>query len=117
MKFIPAAEGQVLHRLELTRRNLEVLIAKLDDSESKRQLVDRDWHVVVQAREDHVPHEGCDEGELCDNMQQGAYLEGSLIASAIDSKQCVEVVPVENEVHYADRAPGPMFMPSTGEMI
>ncbi len=54
MKFIPAEDGQVLHRLELSRRNLEILLAKLDDPLSKRQLVDPDWHIVVAATEDAV---------------------------------------------------------------
>ena len=84
MKFIPAENGQVLHRLELTRRNLQVLLAKLDDPLSKRTLADPDWHIIV---------------------------------SATESDQCVEVVPVENDVHYADREPGKMYMPSSGETI
>lgn len=97
MKFIPAEDGQVLHRLELTRRNLEVLLAKLDDPLSKRQLVDPDWHVIVAATEDHI------------ETDKGYFVPGA--------GQCVEVVPVENEVHYADRAPGAMYMPSTGETL
>ena len=117
MKFVPAAEGQVLHRLELTRRNLEVLLAKLDDPLSQRQLLDPDLYVVVAAKEDHVPHEGCDVGELCDGMEQGRLDGDSFIVGALGSHECVEVVPVENEVHYADRAPGAMFMPSTGETL
>lgn len=77
MKFIPAAEGQVLHRLELTRRNLEVLLAKLDDPLSQRQILDDVPVGIVAAVEDH---------------------------------QCLEVIPVENEAHYHDREPGPMYI-------
>jgi hypothetical protein len=59
--------------LELTRRNLEVLLAKLDDPLSARTLLDPDGCIYVRA--------------------------------------------VENEVHYADRPPGEMYMPLTGEVI
>lgn len=97
MKFIPAEDGQVLHRLELSRRNLEILLAKLDDPMSKRQLVDPDWHIIVAATEDAV------------ETDKGYFVPGH--------GQCVEVVPVENEVHYADRAPGAMYMPSTKETL
>ena len=97
MKFIPAEDGQVLHKLELTRRNLEVLLAKLDDPLSHAALKDPDWHIVVNAVEDHV------------ETDKGFFVPGH--------GQCVEVVPVENDVHYANRAPGPMYMPSSGETI
>lgn len=96
MKFTPAEEGQVLHRLELTRRNLEALLAKLDDPLSKRALVDPDWHIVVNATEDGIVE-----------TDKGLFVPGF--------GQCVEVVPVENEAHYKDRAPGEVYMPSTGE--
>ncbi len=56
--------------LELTRRNLESLLAKLDDPLSARSLIDPDHRIMVRA--------------------------------------------VENDEHYQDRAPGAVFMPSTG---
>lgn len=102
MKFIPAEEGQVLHRLELTRRNLEILLAKLDDPLSKRQLVDPDWHVIVGATEEH-------DQSITVETTKGYFVPGA--------GQCVEVVPVENEAHYATREPGAMYMPSTKETI
>lgn len=98
MKFIPAEDGQVLHRLELTRRNLEILLAKLDDPLSKRTLVDPDWHIIVTATEDGIVE-----------TDRGYFVPGR--------GQCVEVVPVENEVHYANREPGKMVLPSTGEVL
>jgi hypothetical protein len=73
MKFIPAPEGYKLHRLELTRRNLEALLKKLDDPLSARALLDPDTTIIVSA--------------------------------------------VENEAHYADREPGAIYMPSTGETL
>lgn len=57
--------------LELTRRNLETLLAKLDDPFSARMLVDGDQKIAVRA--------------------------------------------VENDEHYADRPPGRVYMPSSGE--
>jgi hypothetical protein len=59
--------------LELTRRNLETLLMKLDDPLSHRTLLDPDGVILVRA--------------------------------------------VENEAHYAAREPGPIFMPSTGELL
>lgn len=37
--------------LELTRRNLEGLLAKLDDPSSVRALIDPDWRIEVRAVE------------------------------------------------------------------
>lgn len=49
MKF---TESDSLHELELTRRNLEVLLAKLDDPQSSRTLVDPGIRIRVKAVED-----------------------------------------------------------------
>jgi hypothetical protein len=68
MKFIPSDDTPTL---ELTRRNLETLLAKLDDPKSLRTLLDPDEHIYVRA--------------------------------------------VEDAEHYADRKPGTVFMPTTGE--
>lgn len=57
--------------LELSRRNLETLLAKLDDPRSSRTLIDPDNKIAVTA--------------------------------------------VENDEHYADRAPGEVYMPTSGE--
>jgi hypothetical protein len=60
MKFIEGHETR-LHVLELTRRNLETLLAKLDDPNSARTLVDGARWVIVKAVEneehydDHRP--------------------------------------------------------------
>lgn len=70
MKFIEGwhdGNGQ-RHVVELTRRNLTVLLAKLDDPLSGRSLLDMDAKIYVKA--------------------------------------------VEDDDHYADRAPGPMYMPT-----
>lgn len=70
MKFIPSNSDKA-PTLELTRRNLETLLAKLDDPLSQRTLLDPDDKVYVRA--------------------------------------------VEDDQHYGDREPGPVYMPSAGE--
>lgn len=51
MKFDEREPHQELHYLELTRRNLETLLAKLDDPLSNRTLIDRDDQIAVKAVE------------------------------------------------------------------
>ena len=72
MKFIDADHGGLV-TVELTRRNLESLLAKLDDPASVHTL--------------------------------------------FDGQNKVQVVAVENEEHYSDRAPGPVYMPTSGEFL
>jgi hypothetical protein len=77
MKFIekalvPTRDGEGICILELTRRNLQTLLDKLDDAASGSALIDPDGKILVRA--------------------------------------------VENEEHYSERAPGAIFMPSTGEI-
>jgi hypothetical protein len=67
VKYIP--EGRGLPVLELTRRNLETLLAKLDDPDSARTLL----------------------------SPQGPGL------------RLIAVVAVEDDAHYADRAPGATY--------
>ena len=50
MKF--DTEAQPFPLLELTRRNLEALLAKLDDPVSQRVLIDPDHTIAVRAVED-----------------------------------------------------------------
>ena len=72
MKFIEAAQSTTgLPTIELTRRNLEILLAKLDDPLSNRTI----------SKSGHAVH------------------------------------AVENDAHYADREPGAMYLPSTGETL
>lgn len=71
MKFETYGTGHFV--LELTRRNLQALLDKLDDPISARTLTKTD--------------------------------EGGFII----------VRAVEDDEHYSDRAPGAVYMPSTGE--
>jgi hypothetical protein len=59
--------------VELTRRNLETLLAKLDDPLSAKMLIAPGRIIAVRA--------------------------------------------VEDDEHYSDRIPGPIYMPSSGETI
>lgn len=61
------------NRIELTRRNLEILLAKLDD-----------------------PASACTIAEGTTGFR---------------------VTAIENDAHYADRSPGAMYMPTTGETL
>jgi len=75
MKYQPGEPA----RLELTRRNLTTLLAKLDDPASNRTL-----------------------------MKQQEAAEGDA---------WIVVVAVEDQAHYADRAPGEVYMPTSGETL
>lgn len=70
MKFNNSGQMPIL---ELSRRNLETLLAKLDDPASARTLVAPTHDIAVRA--------------------------------------------VENEEHYSDRAPGTVYMPTSGETL
>lgn len=63
MKFIPDEIG-AMHTLELTRHNLQVLLAKLDDPLSKRTLIDPDWMIRVVAVENEQHYSGREPGEV-----------------------------------------------------
>lgn len=92
MKYIEAVDSPwALPTIELTRRNLQILLAKLDDRLSNRTFVNDGY--AVRAVED-LPDPGL-----------------TLIADGH------AVHAVENEAHYSDRDPGLMYMPSTGEYI
>lgn len=75
MKFdVERVGGGEIHTLELTRRNLQALLDKLDDPRSAATLGKTGEH------------------------------EGYIFVKA-----------VEDEAHYSDRAPGEVYMPTTGE--
>lgn len=53
IRHLPAEGSAWSITVELTRRNLEVLLAKLDDPDSKRTIIDGTDSVVVRAVENH----------------------------------------------------------------
>ncbi|AER47620.1 hypothetical protein DS6A_66 [Mycobacterium phage DS6A] len=118
MKFIDSTDAAP--RLELTRRNLETLLAKLDDPLSGRTLIAPGgelWVTAVESRagrplprQAHIDREdltlllsALDEGDPCWAQLTVPFRHGAL-----------EVAAVENDAHYSDRPPGPIYMPSTG---
>ena len=65
MKYIePTLETEMYPILELTRRNLEVLLAKLDDPESKATLVDPDDKIAVRAVENEEHYSDRPPGQM-----------------------------------------------------
>jgi len=60
MKYIDGP----LPTVELTRRNLEILLAKLDDPQSVRMLVDGDNRVCVRAVENEEHYADRDPGAM-----------------------------------------------------
>jgi hypothetical protein len=91
MRYVPAEDSPyAMPTIELTRRNLEILLKKLDDPLSKRTIQNDGWSVT--AVED-IPR------------------DVALIANGH------AIMAVENEAHYQDRPPGEMYMPSTGEIL
>lgn len=66
-------------RLELSRRNLETLLAKLDDPASVRTLTKQE--------------------------------------DAVDGDEVIQVSAVEDDAHYSSRAPGEVYMPTSGERL
>lgn len=62
MKYIPSDKGAPI--VELTRRNLEVLLRKLDDPLSQRTLLDPDGRVYVRAVENEEHYSDREPGEM-----------------------------------------------------
>jgi hypothetical protein len=52
MRYIPKIEEDDIPVVELTRRNLTVLLEKLDDPLSFKMLIDPDHQIAVRAVED-----------------------------------------------------------------
>ncbi|CDO30884.1 hypothetical protein [Mycolicibacterium porcinum] len=104
-------------RVELTTRNLQALTDKLDDARSARTLgspcglvriraVERSGRTAMQA------DAGAAEGMvLVTRDELAAMLSGETVTVG-----GIEVVPVPDTAHYADRPAGDVFMPSTGEL-
>lgn len=62
MKFIEAEYGP--HTIELTERNLRVLLAKLQDPDSRRTLMDPDRKIFVVAVPDEAHYADRSPGEM-----------------------------------------------------
>lgn len=65
MKFIESVKGSAhVGVLELSRRNLEALLAKLDDPNSARTLIDPDRKIVVRSVENAEHYSDRPPGEV-----------------------------------------------------
>lgn len=64
MKYIPPAPGSKMPCIELTRRNLNILLEKLDDDASHKTIVDGDWKIMVTAVEDEAHYGDRIPGEM-----------------------------------------------------
>lgn len=127
MKYVDYENGCSV--VELTRRNLRALLAKLDDPLSARALVDPDDKILVRAVESSV-----DRGDAV--AQAALAAEGvveltrgelqMLVAALNDptsgdtempvSQGAIVVRAVADAAHYRDRAPGAVWMPTSGEL-
>lgn len=126
MKYVDNENGCCV--VELTRRNLLALLAKLDDPLSARALIDPDDKILVRAVESS--------GDRGDAVAQAALVaEGvveltrdelqTLVAGLEDptsgnidmpvSQGTIVVRAVDDDAHYRNRAPGVVWMPSSGE--
>lgn len=126
MKFIDGENG--CRVVELTRRNLLALLAKLDDPLSARALIDRDDKILVRAIESS--------GDRGNAIAQAALAAEGVVELTRDELQtlvasldkatsgktntavsqgAIVVRAVDDAAHYRDRAPGVVWMPSRGE--
>ncbi|MGV0680337.1 hypothetical protein ABQE62_29435 [Mycolicibacterium fortuitum] len=114
--------------IELTRRNLQALLAKLDDPLSARALVHPDDKILVRAVESS--------GDRGDAVAQAALAAEGVVELTRDELQtlvagldnsipgetdmpvshgAIVVRAVDDDAHYRNRAPGVVWMPSSGE--
>lgn len=98
------------NRLELTRRNLDTLLLKLEDPLSARTLSKDGFAVTAVESEGPTPTRD----RLWLTRGDIEFLLGG---GALLAPEGLEVVFVENDEHYSDREPGVVYMPSTGEYI
>lgn len=114
--------------IELTRRNLQALLAKLDDPLSARALVDPDEKILVRAVES-----ASDRGDsiaraalAAEGMVELTRDELQTLVAGLDnptpgdtdmpaSQGAIVVRAVDDVAHYRDRAPGAIWMPTRGE--
>ncbi|CAJ1505592.1 hypothetical protein [[Mycobacterium] burgundiense] len=99
--------------VELTQRNVQALTDKLSDPLSARTLVSPCGRIMVTA----VPGAGAAEAVAVPGVVPltRAQLEQLAVTGAEVRVAGIRVLAVEDADHYGDRAPGAVYMPSTGE--
>lgn len=123
MKYISGENGMAV--LELSRRNLTILLAKLDDPLSARALVAPDGQLMVRVVEEEESV-AVRLARLSEGVVQLTRREIHCLLMTLD-RGCrtrigknignVSIRAVEDHEHYHDRRPGLMWMPSLGEML
>lgn len=122
MKYISGENGMAV--LELSRRNLTVLLAKLDDPLSACALVAPDGQFMVRVVEEEESA-AVRLARLGEGVVQLTRGEIRCLLMTLD-RGCrtrignignVSIRAVEDHEHYHDRRPGLMWMPSLGEML
>lgn len=126
VKYISAENGRPV--IELTRRNVSALLAKLDDPLSSRSLIDGEGRILVRA----IEEEDRAGGEMAPaRLSEGVLeltrrdLEGLLAAldqpglatSILGGGAGIVVRAVEDGAHYRDRPPGRVWLPSRGQEL
>jgi hypothetical protein len=115
MKWIPTPNPT----LELTTRNLSALQAKLSDPLSARTLRSPCQEIIARAVEDDAA--GSEELQQLRASEGVVEVTRSQLRKLLDNVGAavdfagIRVVSVPNSAHYADRDPGEVFVPSTGE--
>ncbi|BBX87952.1 hypothetical protein [Mycolicibacterium aubagnense] len=108
MRWIPESTT-----LELTARNVQALLDKLDDPVSARTLVSPCGAVTVTATETPGAAEAAARPgtvPLTHSQLQELAVEGAEVRVA-----AVRVISVTDADHYSDRAAGVVYMPTSGE--
>ncbi|MFA5710747.1 hypothetical protein [Mycolicibacterium sp.] len=108
MKWIPDIDT-----LELTERNVQALTDKLDDPLSARTIRSPCGEIMVTA----VPGAGAAEAVAAPGtvpLTRGQLEELAMVGAEVRVAG-IRVIAVPDEAHYGDRAPGTVYMPSTGE--
>lgn len=126
MKYISAENGRPV--IELTRRNISALLAKISDPLSSRSLIDGQGRILVRAveEEDRTDDEAArallSEGvlELTRQDLEGllaALNQPGLATSILSGGAGIVVRAVEDDAHYHDRPPGRVWLPSRGQEL
>lgn len=105
------------HILELTERNLNALLDKLDDPRSARMLQSGDGQATVQAVETTTVEKvaaAAAEGVVTVTRAQLAHLATESTTVTVAG---ITVVAVPDAAHYSSRPSGTVVMPTSGEVL
>ncbi|WP_142277533.1 hypothetical protein [Mycobacterium timonense] len=126
MKYISDESGRRV--VELTQRNLLVLLAKLDVPLSSQALIDGEGRILVRAIENEArPDDATARARLSEGVVEltrsdietllAALSHPGQDATLVRGGSEIVVRAVENTEHYRDRPPGRVWMPSSGQEL